>query len=168
MATEWTAQVVMATDEHIPNDVLVSMSEAAEKWEATVGARGVDGPGFRLTADVETEHPHGAAMEAERLAARLAQEAVLDVEVVEVSACIPEVFEAHAFRPDTPELLSAVDVAEELGVSRQRVWQLAHVHPGFPAPYARLGTGPVWTLPVIEHFRDTWDRRPGRRPAEMG
>ena len=65
--------------------------------------------------------------------------------------------------PVSPELLSAADVADVLDVSRQRVHQLATSHPRFPEPYVRLATGPIWTLPVIEHFRDTWDRRPGRR-----
>ena len=74
-----------------------------------------------------------------------------------------EDYDAEATRPDTPELLSAADVADVLDVSRQRVHQLATSHPRFPEPYARLATGPIWTLPVIEHFRDTWDRRPGRR-----
>jgi len=49
-----------------------------------------------------------------------------------------------------------------LDVSRQRVHQLATSHPRFPEPYARLATGPIWTLPAIEHFRDTWD--PQARP----
>jgi hypothetical protein len=66
-------------------------------------------------------------------------------------------YDAEATRPDTPELLSATEVADALDVSRQRVHQLTTSHPRFPEPYARLATGPIWTLPAIEHFRDTWE-----------
>lgn len=69
--------------------------------------------------------------------------------------------EAEALRADTPELLAATDVAELLGVSRQRVHQLAE-RPDFPAPYARLGNGPIWTRPTIETFAQSWTRKPGR------
>ncbi|GEL19342.1 hypothetical protein PA7_31790 [Pseudonocardia asaccharolytica DSM 44247 = NBRC 16224] len=43
--------------------------------------------------------------------------------------------------------------------------QLHSEHPEFPAPYARLGSGPIWTRPVIEHFASVWVRKPGR-PAK--
>lgn len=78
-----------------------------------------------------------------------------------------EVYEAEALRPDTPELLSATDVAELLGVSRQRVHQLHSEHADFPAPYARLSSGPIWTRPVVEAFDQAWTRKPGR-PAKAG
>ncbi|MBO0808347.1 MAG: hypothetical protein J2P32_08615 [Actinobacteria bacterium] len=73
-----------------------------------------------------------------------------------------EAYEAEAMRPDTPELLAATDVAALLGVSRQRVHQLHSDHPDFPAPYQQLGSGPIWTRPAIEHFAETWQRKPGR------
>lgn len=73
-----------------------------------------------------------------------------------------EAYEAEAMRPDTPELLAATDVAELLGVSRQRVHQLHSDHPDFPAPYQQLGSGSIWVRPAIEHFAATWQRKPGR------
>lgn len=74
--------------------------------------------------------------------------------------------EEEALRPDTPELLSTPDVAEVLGVSRQRVHQLHTERGDFPAPYARLGSGPIWARPAIEAFDRAWTRKPGR-PARV-
>jgi predicted DNA-binding transcriptional regulator AlpA len=85
-----------------------------------------------------------------------------NAEVVDVRVCAPEIYESEALRPDTPDLLAATDVAELLGVSRQRVHQLAREHPRFPAPYVRLGSGPIWSRPAIEHFDRLWTRKPGR------
>lgn len=44
------------------------------------------------------------------------------------------------------------EVAELLGVSRQRVHQLA-AEPGFPSPIARLSAGDVWDVRHIEAWR---------------
>ncbi|MGH3722469.1 MAG: hypothetical protein ACRDRI_27275, partial [Pseudonocardiaceae bacterium] len=46
--------------------------------------------------------------------------------------------------------------------------QLAASNTRFPAPVARVGTGPLWTVPAIEHFARVWDRRPGRPAVRVG
>jgi len=56
------------------------------------------------------------------------------------------------------------EVAGILGVSRQRVYQLAHDYPDFPAPVAMLASGRVWDRAAIEAWTEGHpDRRPGRR-----
>lgn len=85
----------------------------------------------------------------------------VDGAIAGASICAGDVFESEALLPDTPELLAATDVAELLGVSRQRVHQLSE-RAEFPAPYARLGSGPIWTRPAIEAFDRAWTRKPGR------
>jgi hypothetical protein len=57
-------------------------------------------------------------------------------------------FEAELERPTLPDLVSGPEAAEILGVSRQRVHQLAHQHPDFPAPAYRLGAGRCGSGPV--------------------
>lgn len=46
------------------------------------------------------------------------------------------------------ELVGIAEIGELLGVSRQRVTQLAK-RDDFPAPIARLRMGPVWTLKAV-------------------
>ncbi|MFN2496739.1 MAG: hypothetical protein ABR608_12650 [Pseudonocardiaceae bacterium] len=84
------------------------------------------------------------------------------VALANLAVTTPEQFETEALRPDFPELASAADAADILGVSRQRVHQLAASNTRFPAPVARVATGPLWTVPAIEHFAQVWERKPGR------
>lgn len=45
--------------------------------------------------------------------------------------------------PSVPPLVAAYEIAQMLGVSRQRVSQLA-TSTGFPEPVAVLGVGRIW------------------------
>jgi len=49
------------------------------------------------------------------------------------------------------------EIATLLGVSRQRVGQLAQ-HEDFPHPVARLAAGPIWDAADVER----WARETGR------
>jgi hypothetical protein len=60
-----------------------------------------------------------------------------------------------------PELLGIGEIAELLGVSRQRASTL-QTSAAFPAPVARLKSGPIWTEPSVRNFAATWERRGGR------
>jgi prophage regulatory protein len=58
------------------------------------------------------------------------------------------------------ELVIAADIAERLGISRQRVNVLA-TGPGFPTPLGKLGRSSVWRWSSIER----WARETGRLPS---
>lgn len=62
---------------------------------------------------------------------------------------------------EAERLVGVAEVAEMLGVSRQRVSQLKAG--SLPNPVALLASGPVWSAREVEGFASTWDRRPGRR-----
>jgi hypothetical protein len=66
--------------------------------------------------------------------------------------------------PPFPELVGISEVAETLGVSRQRASELRG-QPAFPAPVAVLRATPVWRRADLGRFLETWDRRPGRRAS---
>lgn len=73
----------------------------------------------------------------------------------------------HRRRADAftiPELMSTAEIAEELGISRQRVHQLRSSS-SFPEPLADLGGGAVWDAAAVRKFAQTWERKPGRRPS---
>jgi predicted DNA-binding transcriptional regulator AlpA len=57
----------------------------------------------------------------------------------------------------THHLVGVAEVAEMLGVSRQRVTQLAKTA-SFPRPTVQLAAGPVWESAEIEQ----WARETGR------
>ena len=58
------------------------------------------------------------------------------------------------------ELVIASDIARRLGLSRQRVHQLAAL-PGFPRPIGRLGRSDVWRLRDTEAWAERTDRHVG-------
>ncbi|MEX2439699.1 MAG: hypothetical protein WD739_07440 [Actinomycetota bacterium] len=59
------------------------------------------------------------------------------------------------------EYVGASELAALLGVTRQRASALA-ASSTFPAPVARLASGPVWKKSSVGRFVDEWERRPGR------
>ena len=157
----WTVRIVVAVPTPITDAVLDQLVDLGDEYDATV-ARHRDGIGVVVTFDVDDQDAAQAALRARTRALEIVNSASRADDVVDLRVITPELYEAEALRPDTPELLAAPDVAELLGVSRQRVHQLATDHARFPAPYLRLGSGPIWTRPAIEHFAAQWDRRPGR------
>jgi predicted DNA-binding transcriptional regulator AlpA len=82
--------------------------------------------------------------------------------VTRIEVVREDIRDAELKRPTLPELVSGPEAAEILGVSRQRVHQLAHQHPDFPAPTYRLGVGSLWFRAAVERFTRDWERKPGR------
>lgn len=69
---------------------------------------------------------------------------------------------------DAPEILGVAELADLLGVTKQRVSELAR-SPSFPAPVAELASGPVWHKRQVARHVGHWPRRPGRpRKREIG
>jgi len=65
-----------------------------------------------------------------------------------------ELLERNRYDPDVADdLMSTVEIAELLGITRQRVDKLSRTD-GFPAPAAELAIGRVWRRDDIE----TWAR----------
>jgi hypothetical protein len=158
--SEWTAEIIIETPDPLDEPTLVALGVAAEERDATVANR-AEGPGYTVIVDVAADSPLAAAEDAVQFA-RDGLGADLAGKIVDLRVTTPEQFEAEALRPDFPPLASAADAAEILGVSRQRVHQLAASNTRFPAPVARVATGPLWTVPAIEHFNRIWERKPGR------
>lgn len=65
--------------------------------------------------------------------------------------------------PAFPELAGITEIADMLGVTRQRASSLQKLH-AFPAPVAHLASGPVWRKGDLSRFAETWERKPGRPP----
>lgn len=58
---------------------------------------------------------------------------------------------------DVHHLVGVAEIAEMLGLTKQRVNQLSR-EPGFPPPEAVLSAGKIWRRDVIER----WARKAGR------
>ncbi len=60
-------------------------------------------------------------------------------------------------------IVTAVDIAERLGISRARVGQLT-TRDDWPEPVTRVGRSPVWLWEDVRAWRAI-ERRPGPKPV---
>jgi len=85
--------------------------------------------------------------------------------VIAAEAITEEVADSRLAEPPFPELVGVTEVADLLGVSRQRLSKLRERHE-FPAPVAVLSAGPVWRRGDLSTFAGGWQRKAGRPPKE--
>lgn len=91
---------------------------------------------------------------------RLPQWSIERVEVVEVDRRDTEL-EVSNF----PDVVGTTEVAELLGVTRQRIHELRKAD-RFPEPMVELAAGPIWLKPAIVAFDERWERKAGRPSNE--
>ncbi len=86
---------------------------------------------------------------------------VLSAEVMTIDEA-----ERHLAEPAFPPLVGVSEVADLLGITRQRA-SVLQTRPDFPSPVALLASGPVWRRNDITTFEAAWTRRSGR-PRRVG
>lgn len=64
--------------------------------------------------------------------------------------------------------VGVAEISELLGVSRQRVHQIAREHEDFPAPVADLTAGRIWRRKDVERWLEKHPQRPPGRPSRRG
>ncbi|MEQ4610882.1 hypothetical protein ABMX48_32890 [Streptomyces cavourensis] len=157
-------------------------------WQATLTASGVSAPSVEqyelLLALIAATTSHDSATSAFRLVWRLEaptlaeattaalSKAQVAFEKAGIHGTQEEVLirsadrvEQEAKCPRPQDLVITKDIAEQLGVSRQRVAQLASDHPDFPPPIARTAAGPIYTQESVSLFAAGWERSPASRPT---
>ena len=140
---------------------------AAEDALAAAGSEGTiaaaSGRRFTVTIEAPAAHPAGALdavtalLTAARALAPLGTPRLLAVEVTDAQE-----YARRADAPILPPLIGASEAADLLGVTRQRVHQLAADHPRFPTPLVQVRMGPLWVETAIAAFARSWSRTPGR------
>ena len=129
------------------HDGVVSAGDGA--WSATVS---VQAGQARSAADT------GGAL----IVGRAAEAGLPGWPVVRLEAVRHDVLEAENERQTLPALVSAPEAAEILGVSAQRVHELAAANPRFPEAAYELRTGKLWLRDAVVAFAQRWERKPGR------
>lgn len=133
---------------------LVEWGELLEQHDGSVAF--IPGIGVQVTLWLDGYDVVKAPLAAADLVDMIVNASPIAVEVVSAAE-----HERRAEEPTLPRMVSAPEVAEMLGVSRQRVYQLRDLA-AFPAPLYELRTGPIWDARAIEHFGKSWERKPGR------
>lgn len=118
---------------------------------------------WSATISVQADQARSAVDLGGALIERRAAEAGLPAwPVVRLEALRQDVLDAENERPTLPVLVSAPEAAEILGVSAQRVHELAEANPRFPEAAYELRTGKLWLRDAVVAFGRRWERKPGR------
>ncbi|MFG1997690.1 hypothetical protein ACGFNU_00925 [Spirillospora sp. NPDC048911] len=104
------------------------------------------------------------AVEASLRTASDATRQVLDKALTPTGVRVLSIAEQRAEieNPIGQDLVGYIEIADLLGVSRQRARQLAEENQQFPSPVARLAMGPVFTRSSVTAFQGRWERKSGR------
>ena len=155
--TIWTAQTVCTAPDLSPDDV----ADLAVDLGAGIT---YDGETGRLKAIFEIEA--ATLRRAANAALRLAAE-TLPAKPAEIVIQTTEQYVADTEHPAAVDLVSLGEAAELLGISRARIDQLCKApRSGFPAPLARVGSGPVWTRASLEAYKERARPLPPGRPRK--
>jgi hypothetical protein len=155
--TNW--QVTVDLDVHVPSDTVDELAGALERYEVLDAGIGFLPDRLSVTATVAEDVPGYAA---ERVIHALTD--LLDApgaRVLAVEVLSEDEADRRLEQPAFPELAGVAEVAEILGVTKQRASTLQS-RSGFPAPVAHLRTGPVWRAADLARFAESWERKPGR------
>ncbi len=146
------------------NELLENVLEALEKIRGiegpvvTYGALSM-GPGARMSiqASDPTEALEAAITALEKA---FVDAGIPDRPIAYAEVMTEEQLDQQLAEPAT-EFAGVAELAEILGVSKQRVYELRS-RPDFPKPIAELAAGPVWNRASLNHFIANWTRKPGR------
>ncbi len=158
MTDDWVITYTFDVDP--TDDLLDQWTDDLESIDASVARQpkiGID-----VTVYADGRLPMIAA--AEKLAGETA--AAIHAEPVGISIMRESAYQAIAESPTIPELMSAAEIADELGVARQRVHQLRSTS-AFPAPLSELRGGAIWDAAAVRKFNAEWTRKPGRPPQTL-
>lgn len=144
-------------------DELMAVQELLDEHNLDGAASALPDTGqWRLSLGVQTDEPQTALYESGLLLDKVG----IHGEIAAVSILTIDELERRAAAPTMPVLVGSSEIADLLGVSRQRVHQL-RVHAKFPAPLVEVAMGPLWDERAIAKFAREWSRRPGRPPIEI-
>lgn len=122
------------------------------------------GVGVTLTCEGARDALTAATRGADVVEKALVEVGAQPLRVAGVEAITIEEQDRRLAEPAFPELVGAAAAGELLGVSRQRVHQLAAEHSDFPPPILRIPRlGSLWLAEGIHAFGARWERRAGRR-----
>ncbi len=161
--SHWSVRLVLASAAPPTEDQTEYLYTKLAEFDPAVGQdeRGNIDLNLAVAANTLAE-AIDSATDASEKAARDA--GVADISVIEVEAMTWEEFERRLEMPPVPELWSVSEAAQYLGVSNQRINQLAAAYPeALPAVVKLAGErGPrIWLADTWRRFADN-ERRTGR------
>jgi len=143
-----------------PEAEILAELDPSRIWAPVIAWGGIAG-GPSVRASVYAASDDEAADLARRAFSEALEEAGLGSRAVARINVMTEEYQDAWLEQEPEELVGVAEIAETLGVSRQRVSELKGRR-GFPRPVAELAAGPVWRLSSLQRFIAQWPRLPGR------
>jgi len=159
VSQEWAVTMTFAGSPDVSH--LSAIEDRLEALGGAVGAQPARGL-FRVTTTLAADNWEKAHSTGVDEILHALRSSGVESSVVGAETLNREEYDRRAEEPSIPELLSAPEVADLLGVTRQRVHQLVAANSRFPEPFMRLGSGPLWIADAIRRFDREWSRKPGR------
>jgi hypothetical protein len=153
---DYTVELTIETRDALTAEVLEDVAEIGGAAGGTPGA-------FRLstTLTVEASDVAGAVAAGAKRVLKVAPGIVIDAR-----AATCDEFDARvALEVERGVLLGMAEVAEYLGITRGRASILSAKRSDFPAPVARLKSGPIYRKTDLSTFAQGWQRKAGRPKA---
>lgn len=148
---KYTVNITLHTKRALTEKALIDLAEIGGVAEGRPGERRVE-----TTLTVEAPNVRQAADRAiERVTERVAGTVV--------AFFVMTIEEADRRLADRDRIVGVTEVAEMLGVSKQRISMLSQ-REDFPRPLEQLASGPVWRARDLSTFSAGWRRKPGRPP----
>jgi len=158
--TLWAVTVDVRAGRPLDDDEAGELSDLLAEHGAAVA---VAGAAVSVTLAVDAASARRALAEAEDVVAeRLGKLGVQMAGLDAAEVLTTEEQDRRLAEPVLPQFAGVTEVAELLGVTRQRASALT-THPEAPTPVARLASGPVYVLSSWQRFAETWPRRAGRQ-----
>jgi hypothetical protein len=148
---EFSVTMTITTDERLTEEVLFDV--AAIGGAASGEAGGHD---LSTTMTVQADDVLAAASGGLAKVETISPGAPVAVEVLTI-----EEADRRLAGPAFPELVGLSEIADILGVTRQRVSKLRNLQ-SFPGTVAELRAGSVWLKSDLSRFCDGWERKVGR------
>jgi len=143
----------------LTDDAVDELMDRLEEYDGIVSS----GPrSWDATVTIDASNPHQAIDEGARIIEHWAAKSGMPSwPTVLVEAIRQDVLAEQLARPTLPDLVSAPEAADILGVRPQRLHQLADERKDFPEPAYELRAGKLWLRAAIEAFAQR-KRQPGR------
>jgi hypothetical protein len=145
-----------ADDREIDTAALRAFAAAVEPYHASVSGTARS---WSARISVEAAGAADGAALGVALVILLAKQAELpEWPIVRAEAVREDVFVEDLAQPQLPDLVSAPEAADLLGVSPERLAELAGRHQDFPPPAYELAAATLWLRPALVTFSERWER----------
>lgn len=152
MSTEWRCQIDYPPTD-LDNNTLASITEQLTGFAILTAAP----TATRIDITVKADTAAGATARA----VAAIEAAWHGPEPIAIRVTTAEAAEREAANPAPIDLLGITDIANRLGITRQRADELTRTA-AFPDALGATSSGRVWTAESIDRFEAHWERKPGR------